>query len=64
VISSIEPLPIDEAAIAALAEQHRRELHLHCYGLGLAAVVAALLISVAMVGRRPRPPVAVPEASG
>ena len=30
-ISSIEPLPTDEAAFAALAEQHRRELHLHCY---------------------------------
>jgi RNA polymerase sigma-70 factor (ECF subfamily) len=30
-ISSIEPLPTDEAAFTALAEQHRRELHLHCY---------------------------------
>ena len=30
-ISSIEPLPPDEAAFSALAEQHRRELHLHCY---------------------------------
>ena len=30
-ISFIEPLPTDEAAFTALAEQHRRELHLHCY---------------------------------
>ena len=30
-ISSIETLPTDEAAFTALAEQHRRELHLHCY---------------------------------
>lgn len=30
-ISSIEPLPIDEAAFTALAERHRRELHVHCY---------------------------------
>ena len=30
-ISSIEPLPTDEATFTALAEQHRRELHLHCY---------------------------------
>ena len=30
-IPSIEPLPADEAAFTALAEQHRRELHLHCY---------------------------------
>ena len=30
-ISSIEPLPTDEAAFTALATQHRRELHLHCY---------------------------------
>ena len=29
--SSIEPLPTDEAAFTALAERHRRELHLHCY---------------------------------
>ena len=27
-IPSIEPLPADEAAFTALAEQHRRELHL------------------------------------
>jgi RNA polymerase sigma-70 factor (ECF subfamily) len=30
-ISSIDRLPTDEAAFTALAERHRRELHLHCY---------------------------------
>lgn len=29
--SSTAPLPADEATFTALAERHRRELHLHCY---------------------------------
>lgn len=29
--STASPLPADEATFSALAERHRRELHLHCY---------------------------------